>query len=690
MVAVISFALGFSVLARNVKNKLFIAFALLSSLVSVWALSFFLSKILEEEWIYRVHLFTNILIAPIGLGFIRVLIRVEDAMSRSILTLAIIAAVVETVALIFHWDSIYWVKQILYFSPALIMLQAFHLMWIDRRLRRGFKRLPKMPTVGFARRNFIYWGGMFVLAASCMDHVPWLGEIVPSIGNIGLAIYLFFLSQAITQQRLLNFSALLSRFFVLLTVALTLTALYSLLVVWVQNSPGLFFLNSFIASFLILMLLDPLRALVRYFTHRLLTKEHLRLELVLREGQLKLAGVIDPATLGDAIFQILDQTLAPEWAALFVLRPDGTRFRCIRTSGEEPKRDQGGLAQPTLREVLASHPLLEYSERLRRRGDLPILLDQIIENEIDRSASRTQQEHLAGLIQGLKALGSNLLIPLSDREKTLAFLALKVNAPPEPWGNNWGFLPILYPYFELAARTMRNMEVFVKQRELERLATVGEMAAGLAHEIRNPLGAIKGAAQYLDPTADRPESKFLRVIVEEVDRLNHVVTQFLDYSKPTTTDLKELDLAELAKKTVEVMRSGIEDSVLLEFIDSKVPAPVKASPEQIQQVLVNLIQNSQKALQGRKYPKIRVSVESESPGQSGEVIVTVEDNGCGIRKEHLDKLFIPFFTTSPSGTGLGLSISHKIIEAHQGRIEVASEEGRFTKFTVVLPYSRGT
>jgi len=82
---------------------------------------------------------------------------------------------------------------------------------------------------------------------------------------------------------------------------------------------------------------------------------------------------------------------------------------------------------------------------------------------------------------------------------------------------------------------------------------------------------------------------------------------------------------------------------------------------------------------------IRVSVDIEGKGKSSEAVITVEDNGVGIKKENLEKLFIPFFTTSPSGTGLGLSISQKIIEAHRGRIEVSTEEGRFTRFSVILP-----
>jgi signal transduction histidine kinase len=279
------------------------------------------------------------------------------------------------------------------------------------------------------------------------------------------------------------------------------------------------------------------------------------------------------------------------------------------------------------------------------------------------------------------------LIPLADSGQSLGFVTLHAPTPPEPWGGNWGLLHIIYPYFEQAAQTLRNMEIFVRQREKERLATIGQMAAGMAHEIRNPLGAIKGAAQFLDPSADRPESRFLKVIIEETDRLNRVVTQFLDYSKPQTADFKNIDMNLLAKKATELLRPSLREGLLLEYIPSQEAAFVLASAEQVQQVLLNLIQNSAKALAEKLKGYIKVGVEIEKGAGSGrDVYLWVEDNGCGIKKEHLDKLFIPFFTTSPSGTGLGLSICQKLIEAHRGRIDVASEEGRFTRFTIVLPY----
>ncbi|MGK5081916.1 ATP-binding protein [Bdellovibrionota bacterium FG-1] len=692
LVGVTSFALGLSTLSRNVKNKLYIGFSALTTLISGWGLCFFLEKIWSGGTFYRWHLFFGVWLVPAALAFIRLMTRIEDRLSRRLLEISILLSLMLTAALGLHLERESWVLSFMYLFPVLVVLQLVQLMWIDRRLRRGLKRLPKLPTVGFGRRNLIYLGGLSALAFSVMDHVPWLGTVVPSIGNLLLVVYVFFMSQAISQQRLLNFGALLSRVLVLVAVALTLTGVYSLLVAWIQNSPELFFLNSFIASFLILTLLDPLRSLVRYFTQRLLTQKHQRLEQTLREAQRKLVGVVDPVTLFQGVLLFVQQTIQPEWAAVFILRSDGTKYRRVRLVGNEAGGADGRAK--ALREILADHPMLHHCADLYRKGELPVLLDQVLENEIDRSASRVQREQLAGLIQGLKALGGNLLIPFFDSGQILGFVALSALSPPEPWGSNWGLLPIIYPYFEQVGQAMRSLEVYVRSREKERLATLGEMAAGLAHEIRNPLGAIKGAAQFLDPGVDRPESHFLKIIIEEVDRLNRVVTQFLEYSKPPKLELQSVDVSSMAARTVEMMRTGLQDVGAPSLVFATAPTrygrqtQVLGAPEQLQQVLINLIQNSVKAVEQKPSGTekvIRVSVDREGQGKNAEVTLSVEDNGVGIKKENLEKLFIPFFTTSPSGTGLGLSISQKIIEAHRGRIEVATEEGRFTRFSLVLP-----
>ncbi len=696
LVAVTSFALAFSVLARNVRNKLFISFAILCALICLWEVFFFLDKIWPESGVYYwLHLLINIWLAPTGLLFIRIMMRVRDRFSQLLLNICFIFAFLLSGALMLGLNQVPLIKQWIFFAPAPIVIQILRLLWTDKKVLQaievGRSNLQfSWKTVALEKRTLIYLGCIVVLSTSVLDHVPMLGDVIPVIGNLLLAVYLFFLSQAITQQRLLNFGELFSRFLVLLAVSLILTAVYALMVAWIEDSPGLFFLNSFIASFFVLMLLDPLRTTMRFLTIRLLTQKHRSLQEILRESQRKLTGVMGLESLFETIFIVMEQTLGPDSGALFILKNDGTKYQHVKTYHAPWLNEQEEPSESAiLKEVLVDHKLLRYCRELHKKGDLPILLDQNLENEVERSASRTQKAMLTGLIQAMKALGGNLLIPLFDTDQStdqiLGFVVLAIPAPPEPWGNNWGLLQIIYPYFEQAAQTLRNTEVYVRQREIERLAALGEMAAGLAHEIRNPLGAIKGAAQFLDPSAARPESKFLGIILEEVDRLNRVVTQFLDYSKPFSATYERVDLNELVRKTIDFLRPTIPQNVSLTVDIGPGALVVRAAPGQIQQVLLNLVQNSIKALEKSSDAKVQVTVSVSGRRNAKNALIVVEDNGPGISRQNMEKIFIPFFTTSPSGTGLGLSICQKIIEAHQGRIEVQSEEKRFTRFQVILP-----
>ena len=674
MVAITSLSFGFSVLSKNARNLLFLSFAGVTTLISAWAFSFFLDRVWPGLGYYRYHLLLNGCLGPMSLIFIRVMVQVYDRTSAHLFLFSVVLAFSLSLAIIGRWDELPAVRLILYFSPGVVVLQTLWLLWTDRQLPR-----LQGPLSSFKRRHFIYLGALLVLGTSVMDHVALLGQVLPVLGNLGLIVYLFFLSQAVTQQRLLNLHALLSRFLVLLGVALTLTLIFLLLVVWTKENPALFFLNSFMASFFLLTLLEPLRSLVSYCTQQLLTKRHIQLVTLVRKAQMELNGVLDQDQWLSQIMDTIQQIFSPRSSAVFVLGGLGgeqTSYRCIRTQGED--------ACPCP-EILAVHPLIDSVHELRARARFPILLDQVLENEMERAARRTPRERYGRLLQSLRALGGNMLIPLGGAAPLLGFIVINLPQPPERWGHNWSFLGFVLPYFEAAGSTLRSLEVYARHREKERLAALGEMAAGLAHEIRNPLGAIKGAAQYLDPSKPSDESRFLRIIIEEVDRLDQVVSDFLVYSKPALPGYAVLHLGELTERTIARMRLDSPPAMRfdLRIFDGELQLRGAAGP--LEQVILNLLQNAKRAVRNCPLP-VSIALElSREEGAKRWVVLRVRDPGEGIKAEHLPKIFIPFFTTFPQGTGLGLPISRNIVEAHGGTIEVASQEGVYTQFTLRLP-----
>lgn len=697
IVAVTAFSLAVTALSRNLRNKLVLAYAFLCGVISLWAFTFFLEKVFGTGAFYKAHLTFNLLLAPVGLFFMRVLTRVEAVFTRWLHRISILYAVT---VIGLEWSALGErpvVRNLAFFGPSLLVFLCAYLMFIDWSIRRGSVRRAKISTVGLTRRNWIYGGALFLLGAAAMDHVPILGDVVPSIGNILLCLYLFIISEAVIHQRLLNMSALLNRVLMLIFISTCLTLIYTLLVAWIENAPALFIFNTFLASFIILMLIDPIKKLTSIGVMRLFSRKYFKFEGMVEEAQLQLTGVLDAVGLSQLTLNFLESTLRCESATMFVLRSDGTKYRRIR-----------GIRDETLvnREILASHPTIDFFTRMRRRGETPVLLDQYLENEIDRSTSQAQRQAYDLVLKGMQALNANIAIPFMDGPTVLGFAAVRATTPPEPWGNNWGVLSVIYPFFSQGARTLKNMDVYVRLREKERLAALGEMAAGLAHEIRNPLGAIKGAAQYLEHESEGPQGDFLRVIVEEVNRLNKVVTQFLDYSKPLSSQLVEYDLRTILERTHALFQSaqvvaGRPAAPGATWPRIELVAPdggfaklphVQCDAEQIKQVLVNLVQNAVRSLtesppDGGGVIRIGATLEHRLRDGAPEVVLFVEDNGKGIPRENIDKIFIPFFTTSPSGTGLGLPICSRIIESHGGTIDVVSEEAKFTRFSVRLPVS---
>jgi two-component system sensor histidine kinase HydH len=225
------------------------------------------------------------------------------------------------------------------------------------------------------------------------------------------------------------------------------------------------------------------------------------------------------------------------------------------------------------------------------------------------------------------------------------------------------------------------------RKEVERnrrLATVGRLAAGVAHEIRNPLSSVKGFATYFkERYREIPEDQeIVRIMIGEVDRINRVVGQLLDFSRPVTLSRKPTDLQTLLRdslKQVESQARAAHCPVELS-IPGSLPL-VNVDTDRIRQVLLNLYLNALEAMAAGG----RLTVSAAAVATGKEVTVRVSDTGSGIGPDQLPHIFDPYFTTKSTGTGLGLAIAHNIMEAHGGSIAVDSRPGGGSVVTLSLP-----
>lgn len=228
----------------------------------------------------------------------------------------------------------------------------------------------------------------------------------------------------------------------------------------------------------------------------------------------------------------------------------------------------------------------------------------------------------------------------------------------------------------------RQNRVETDMARTEKLAMVGQLAAGAAHEIRNPLTSVRGFIQLLrKELLNTPKAEYIDIIITEIDRVNSIVSDFLKLAKPATPRWAACHVEELFNE----IRVLIDSEAFLknvEVIEEIGPLPeIMIDKEQVKQVLINIMQNSFDAMPQGGELTIRVVAEPEV----GAVKISIQDSGCGMDREIVDRIFKPFYTTKETGTGLGLSVSLQIIENHGGRIEVDSAPGRGTTTNIYLP-----
>ena len=230
-------------------------------------------------------------------------------------------------------------------------------------------------------------------------------------------------------------------------------------------------------------------------------------------------------------------------------------------------------------------------------------------------------------------------------------------------------------------------EVRALHQEIERsrrLASVGRLAAGVAHEIRNPLSSIKGFATYFKQRyQDVPEDQqTANIMIQEVDRLNRVVSQLLEFARPISVSRKPTSFKDLVADSIKLIERQAQDrQITINIRNSAKIDEINLDPDRINQVLLNLYLNAIEAME----PGGKLQIDIFDSDENGKVNIRIADTGKGIAEKDLPKIFDPYFTTKSSGTGLGLAIAHNIVEAVGGALEVKSEADKGTAFTLRLP-----
>lgn len=237
-------------------------------------------------------------------------------------------------------------------------------------------------------------------------------------------------------------------------------------------------------------------------------------------------------------------------------------------------------------------------------------------------------------------------------------------------------------YDKLKHQTEVLVQTEEQLRHADRLSALGKLSAGIAHEVRNPLASIKGTAEIFSDKfkpGDK-EYEFAKILIKEVNRLDKVVEELLDFARPKPLELKLSNINDIIQSVLKLTGHQISNSRIdLETQFAKDMPPVNVDPEQMKQIFLNLVINAVQAMPDGGALRIG------SYQNGSEVVCEFSDTGMGISKEQQENLFTPFFTSKANGTGLGLAIAYKIIESHKGKIKYTTQENQGTTFVISLP-----
>ncbi|TNE90223.1 MAG: hypothetical protein EP330_09200 [Deltaproteobacteria bacterium] len=490
---------------------------------------------------------------------------------------------------------------------------------------------------------------------------------LPPLSVLFTALSVYFIDQSLVMLRLLDLQELFSRVATLVASAAVLVVVYGLTATWTGAGPAYPFHSTFqifLASLFFLAAYDPLRGQIAWWSNRLLNQRGQKLTDALDQLRRDLPTAISTRGLTETLLARLHASGRVPSCSVYLWDRGLDAFALAGRRGSADQRPLTAIASQALPEHFRSGATHISRHTLARRA------------RFDEVASE-----LVGL---LDAMDAELVVPFLSKGLLLGWVALK----DEEWSDGFSGEEVvrLRETAELATVALTNIQGFQQLEEAHRLAALGSMAAGMAHEIRNPLAGIKGAAEYLQTEdLDGEAQEMLQVVVDEADRLNIVVSQFLDYARPLELHLEQDHVNALVTHIHALLRAqGIPEGVSVEEDLAPDLPPLPIDRARLSQVLLNLVRNAIQAMPSGGVLELKTARRLNRGGMPC-LEIAVNDTGEGIDSEDLAKLFIPFFTTKSDGTGLGLPICQRIVQAHGGELDVLSVVGRGSSFLVRLP-----
>ncbi len=614
------------------------AFAHLSFLIFLWCFPEYMWKTLHSAFWHRVSLGAVIFIPPFALRYSGAAVRTRPRWFTTafLAGIWISAAFSLTILDDRFFESPWWnVAALAYVYPYLGL--SLHIV-----VRHGFRAKPS--AIERKKYQFLLVGGGIASVVAPLNFLPGTGVSFPPLAAFAVLLFFYFMATGILHLHFFEFPDIVGRAIILVIQVFAFAVFFGGLEVASGRKFWFPLAGVFLISFFLLTFYPVLMRKLGGISSDLLVRESRSVQSRLGDCAKSLPDASSLAEIARTVEEGLSGVAFVARASLWI-RPEGGTDEGIGTLPVRADEYMRALSRYTSR-----FPSLRFMEHGgSRAADVAIW---------DDSWAASFPIFLRGSLAGVALF--------LWKEKTPSFREME----------------LLIPFLEGIGLAVENVRQKQRIQRREHFATVGELAAGLAHEVRNPAGVIKGAAQFLSREALPRDREFLDIIVEEADRLNGVVTEFLEYARPAERVPRTISLREPVDRAMARLRREKGDgmaAVRTHVVIADAPPKVNADPAELERVVFNLLTNAVEAMPEGGDLTVRVSANG------GEARIAVEDSGTGIAETDRGQLFRPFHTTRERGVGMGLAICKRIVEENGGSIAVESVAGKGSRFTVKMP-----
>lgn len=519
----------------------------------------------------------------------------------------------------------------------------------------------------------------FVLGS--LNFLPMFGLEVYPFGSIAVTIGLFIASYSIVQHRLMDVSVFMAKGLgYILSLALLAIpgglALIFLEKYFFNRIDLLFSAISVMIGVIAAIIFLNIKGRIDQAMQQIIVKDKYFYHQILEEFSRHLVTIVDLKRLLNMLADTVERSMGVKRISIFLYNPEKGVFLAALVRG---------LPEENMMEI--SFKPGDFFVRWLREKE-----EAVLRAELERVPEGLEEEKA---LKVMKELQAEVCLPLIFSHRLVGFINLGHKSAQEMYYRE--DLDLLNSLANQVAMAIENANLYENlkksqavMRRADRLASLGTLTASLAHEIRNPLVAIKTFAQLLPERMDDEEFRtgFLNIASGSVDRISTLINELLSFARPSTPQLKNEDINEIVQK-VELLitpEARKKDINLSSNFALHLP-PVLVDGEQIKQVLLNVILNAIQAIEGKGEIWLETRAINITRYGNPERFVQIEirDTGEGIPQENLERIFDPYFSTRPNGSGLGLSISHQIVQEHGGFFDVESEVGKGTSFRIHLP-----